>query len=104
MRSPVKNCGKEKDSIYITTYSANEKGNPSQRRILTAEGIVKDLLFKDEVENIRHSLTDMFFQWIQSEMAYDREDRTDVVCRYQILLDFLNQIETYQNQEKRVSL
>lgn len=67
-----------------------------------AEKIIKDFIFNDEVKNIRQTLTELFYEWVRSEIKYDQKKRAEVLYHYRCLLGFLQDAENYE-QERRAS-
>lgn len=60
-----------------------------------AEQIVKDFIRNDEAKNIRQTLTELFYEWVQSDVDYNKEQRELVLFHYRALLDFLHDTEIY---------
>ena len=57
---------------------------------------MEDVIISDDVANIKSSLTEFFYEWIQSEDDHDHFERRTKVFHYRVILGLLSQAEQMQ--------
>jgi len=68
----------------------------------SAEEIVKDFVINDDVKNIKQTLTELFYEWVQSEIDYDQKQRSTVLFHYRAMMDFMDSAETFETERRAV--
>lgn len=68
----------------------------------SAEEIVKDFIINDDVKNIKQTLTELFYEWVQSEIDYDQKQRSTVLFHYRAMMDFMDSAETFETERRAV--
>lgn len=54
---------------------------------------MEDVIIADDIANIRESLTQFFYEWIQSEDDHDIYERRNRLFHYQVILGILSSAE-----------
>ena len=66
-----------------------------------AKKIIQEFIYvPDEAGDFRDTLTEIFFEWVRSDLDYSKEDRCLILSHYRRLMDFLNDIEGFLGVEK----
>jgi hypothetical protein len=68
----------------------------------SAEEIVKDFVINDDVKNIKQTLTELFYEWVQSEIDYDQKQRSTVLFHYRAMMDFMDSAETFETERRAI--
>lgn len=71
-----------------------------------AQKAMEDLISDDKAINIKHTLTDFLYEWIQSDVDYGQQERSEKLSHYKALLKLLNHAEHLEaiQEERRVSV
>jgi hypothetical protein len=67
-----------------------------------AEQIIQDLILNDDVRNIKQTLTEFFYQWVQSKTSYDQQERSMMLFHYRVMMDFLTNAEGIEAERRAV--
>ena len=58
--------------------------------------IINELVVQDDISNFKSTLTEFFYEWVQSELNYDKEERATMLSHYRGLMTMLEEVDELQ--------
>ncbi len=61
--------------------------------------IINELIAQDEIRNFKSTLTEFFYEWVQSDLNYSAEERSTMLSHYRGLLTMLEEVDELQKKD-----